>query len=139
MKQIILSEYRQEESNSIIGKTVKGISFTNGNYENAPQLIITFTDDTYIFLNAMEDEDSLRPYFENGVVDLKYLPGSVCIDDKGNKFFKYRKNIEEQIRLGLVKPDREKELSQIKEYEESKEISKKRKYELYLELKKKYE
>lgn len=135
MKQIILSEYRKEENNSIIGKTIKGISFTNGNYENAPQLIITFTDDTYIYLNAMEDEDSLRPYFENGLVDHKYLLGSVCIDDKGNKFFRYRKNIEEQIRLGLIKPDREKELMKIQKQEEQ---SRKREYELYLELKKKY-
>lgn len=135
MKQIILSEYRKEENNSVIGKTVKDISFTNGNYENAPQLIITFTDDTYIYLNAMEDEDSLRPYFENGLVDHKYLLGSVCIDDKGNKFFRYRKNIEEQIRLGLIKPDREKELMKIQKQEEQ---SRKREYELYLELKKKY-
>ena len=135
MKQIILSEYRQEDSNSIIGKTIKGISFTNGNYENAPQLIITFTDDTYIFLNAMEDEDSLRPYFENGFVDHKYLLGSVCTDKEGNKFFRYRKNIEEQIRLGLIKPDREKELMKIQEHEEQ---SRKREYELYLELKEKY-
>ena len=135
MKQIILSEYRWEESKSIIGKTIKDISLTNGNYENAPQLIITFTDDTYVFLNAMEDEDSLRPRFDNGFVDHRYLPGSVCIDDKGNKFFKYRKNIEEQIRLGLIKPDREKELVKIQEHEEQ---SRKREYELYLELKKKY-
>ena len=135
MKQIILSEYRKEENNSVIGKTVKGISFTNGNYENVPELIITFTDDTYIFLNAMEDEDSLRPYFENGVVDCKYLPGSVCVDDKGNKFFRYRKNIEEQIRLGLIKPDREKELMKIQKQEEQ---IMKREYELYLKLKEKY-
>ena len=135
MKQIILSEYRQEESNAIIGKTIKDISFTNGNYENAPQLIITFTDDTYIFLNAMEDEDSLRPYFENGFVDHKYLPGSVCVDDKGNKFFKYRKNIEEQIRLGLLLPDREKELMKIQKQEEQ---IREREYELYLKLKEKY-
>lgn len=135
MKQIILSEYRWEGSKSIIGKTVKDISFTNGDYENAPQLIITFTDDTYIFLNAMEDEDSSGPRFDNGFVDHKYLPGSVCIDKDGNKFFKYRKNIEEQIRLGLIKPDREKELMKIQEQEEQ---SRKREYELYLELKKKY-
>ena len=32
MKQIILSEYRKEENNSIIGKTVKDISYINGNY-----------------------------------------------------------------------------------------------------------
>lgn len=135
MKQIILSEYRWEGSKSIIGKTVKDISFTNGDYENASQLIITFTDDTYIFLNAMEDEDSLRPRFENGIVDHKCLSGSVCIDDKGNKFFRYRKNIEEQIRLGLIKPDREKELMKIQEHEEQ---SRKREYELYLKLKEKY-
>lgn len=135
MKQIILSEYRWEESKSIIGKTIKDISFTNRNYENAPQLIITFTDDTYIFLNAMEDEDSLRPYFENGFVDHKYLPGSVCVDDKGNKFFRYRKNIEEQIRIGLLQPDREKELMKIQKQEEQ---IREREYELYLKLKEKY-
>ena len=135
MKQIILSEYRKEDINSVIGKTIKDISFTNGNYENAPQLIITFTDDTYIYLNAMEDEDSLRPYFENGIVDLKYLPGSVYVDDKGNKFFRYRKNIEEQIRLCLIKPDREKELMKIQKQEEQ---FMKREYELYLKLKEKY-
>ena len=84
---------------------------------------------------AMEDEDSLGPRFDNGFVDHKYLPDSVCADDKGNKFFKYRKNIEEQIRLGLIKPDREKELMKIQEYEEQ---SRKKEYELYLELKKKY-
>lgn len=136
MKQIILNEYRKEDTNSVIGKTIKDISFTNGNYENAPQLIITFTDDTYIFLNAMEDEDSLRPYFENGIVDsTKYLPGSVCVDEKGNKFLRYRKNIEEQIRLGLIKPDREKELMKIQKQEEQ---IMKREYELYLKLKEKY-
>ena len=83
----------------------------------------------------MEDEDSLRPYFENGFVDHKYLPGSVCVDDKGNKFFKYRKNIEEQIRLGLLLPDREKELMKIQKQEEQ---IREREYELYLKLKEKY-
>lgn len=135
MKQIILSEYRREDSNSIVGKTIKDISFTNGDYENDSQLIITFTDDTYIFLKAIADEDCLRSCFENGHIDYKYLPGSVCIDDKGNKFFRYRKNIEEQIRLGLIKPDREKELMKIQKQEEQ---FMKREYELYLELKKKY-
>ena len=83
----------------------------------------------------MEDEDSLRPCFDNGFIDCKYLPGSVCIDKDGNKFFKYRKNIEEQIRLGLIKPDREKELMKIQGLEEQ---SRKREYELYLKLKEKY-
>ena len=135
MKQIILSEYRREDSNSIIGKTIKDISFTNGDYENDSQLIITFTDDTYIFLGAVVDEDSLRSYFENGHVNYKYLPGSICIDKEGNKFLKYRNNIEEQIRLGLIKPDREKEMKKIQEYEEQ---SRKKEYELYLKLKEKY-
>ena len=67
---------------------------------------------------AMEDEDSLRPRFDNGFVDQKYLPGSVCTDKDGNKFFRCRKNIEKQIRLGLIKPDREKELMKIQEQEE---------------------
>ena len=139
MKQIILSEYRKEENNSIIGKTVKGISFTNGNYA---QLIITFTDHTYIYLTASIDEYNDSMFRNRKAVtlqDYSHLPGNIVVNENGDKTFKYRYDIEEQIRLGLVKPDREKELSQIKEYEESKEISKKREYELYLELKKKYE
>ena len=139
MKQIILSEYRKEDTNSIIGKTIKDISYINGNYN---QLIITFTDNTYIYLTASIDEYNDSMFRNRQAVTLRdysHLPGNIVVNENGDKTFKYRYDIEEQIRLGLVKPDREKELSQIKEYEESKEISKKREYELYLELKKKYE
>lgn len=136
MKQIILSTYRKETTNSLVGKIIKGISFIHGSYENDPQLIITFTDDTYIFLKAVIDDND--PCFENGYVESgespKYLPGAVCIDENGNVTYKYSHYITEQIRLGIIKPDSEKELTKIKEYEE---YCKKRDYELYLELKRK--
>lgn len=136
MRQIILSTYRKETTNSLVGKIIKGISFIHGSYENDPQLIITFTDDTYIFLKAVIDDND--PCFENGHVESgespKYLPGSVCIDENGNVTYKYSHYITEQIRLGIIKPDSEKELTKIKEYEE---YCKKRDYDLYLELKRK--
>ena len=141
MKQISLT--RDQENNKIIaGKTVKDISYICGESIIEPQLIITFTDDTYIYLTIYMDEYA-ETRFKNGqVIPLKNyvcLPVNVVIDKDGNKTIKYRYDIEEQIRLGLVKPDREKELEKIKEYKESKERSNKREYELYLTLKKKYE
>lgn len=138
MEHIGLHVYNKEDNNVIIGKTIKGVSFNNGYYENDPQLIITFTDDTYIFLKATIDDND--PWFENRkatpLQNYSYPPGNVVVDENGNKSFKYTYNIEEQIRLGLVKPDREKELIKIKEYEE---CTNKRDYERYLELKEKYE
>lgn len=140
MKQILLTDY--QENNTIIGKTIKDISYVSGEHNIDSQLIITFTDNTYIYLTASIDEynDSM---FRNGQVvplqNYSCLPGNIVANENGDKTFEYRHAIKEQIRLGLVKPDREKELSQIKEHEESKEISNRRDYELYLELKKKYD
>ena len=139
MKQIILSEYRKEDTNSIIGKTVKDISYVSGESTIESQLIIIFTDDTYIYLTVDIDEYAENRIKNGKVIPLQhysYPPGNVIVDKDGNKIFKYRKNIEDQIRLGLVKPDREKELEKIKAYEE---CSNKREYALYLELKKKFE
>ena len=139
MEQIILNRYHKENTNSIIGKTIKDVSYVSGENNIEPQLIIIFTDDTYIYLTTDIDEYNDSLLKNRKVVPLEcynYPPGNVVIDEDGNKTFKYRYNIEEQIRLGLVKPDREKELIKIKEYEE---CSNKRDYELYLKLKKKFE
>lgn len=140
MKQITLS-YTQEYNNVIVGKVIKGISFLRGEFCQEPQLIITFTDDTYIIVTAGVDEfDHNSIIFENGsVVPLECyytLPGYVITDKDGKQVIKYEKNIEEQIRLGVVKPDTERELKKI---QERKEAYEKEAYELYLELKKKYE
>ena len=139
MKQIILSEYRKEDTNAIIGKIVKDISYLIGDCWQEPQLIITFTDDTYICITVGMTENGDKIFENHYILPLQcynYPPGNVIVDKDGNRTFKYEHNIEEQIRLGLVKPDREKELIKIKEYEE---CSNKRDYELYLELKKKFE
>lgn len=141
MKQINLT--RDQENNKIIaGKTVKDISYIAESSTTDTQLIITFTDNTYIYLTTTIDEYA-ETMFRNGqVIPLEnyvWFPANVVIDKDGNKTIKYRYAIEEQIRLGIVKPNKEKELAKIKEYEESKERSNKRDYELYLELKKKFE
>ena len=57
MKHINLTTSR-EQNNAIIGKIIKGISYLRGDYCQEPQLIITFTDDTYIFLTVEEDENN---------------------------------------------------------------------------------
>lgn len=137
MKQIILNKYYKKDTNSIIGKTIKDVSYISGEESIDPQLIITFTDDTYIYLTASTDEYAEIILKNENVIPLQsytYPPGNVVIDEDGNKTFKYRHNIEEQIRLGLLKSDRERELIRIKEYEER---SYKRDYELYLQLKRK--
>lgn len=141
MKQINLT--RDQENNKIIaGKTVKDISYIAESSTTDTQLIITFTDNTYIYLTTTIDEYA-ETMFRNGqIIPLENyvcFPANVVINKDGNKTIKYRYAIEEQIRLGLVKPNKEKELAKIKEYEESKERSNKRDYELYLKLKKKFE
>lgn len=137
MKQMLLTDY--QENNTIIGKTIKDISYVSGEHNAESQLIITFTDNTYIYLTTSIDEydDSI---FRNGQViplsNYSHLPGNIVVNKDGDKTFEYRYVIKEQIRLGLIKPDREKELEKIKAYEE---CSNKKEYSLYLELKKKFE
>ena len=139
MEQIELNEYYKEDTNSIIGKTIKDISYVSGEYNLEPQLIITFTDATYIYLTADVDENNDSILKNKHIIPLQHYsspPGNVIVNEDGNNTFKYRKNIEEQIRLGFLKPDRERELKRIKEYEEN---CRKRDYEFYLKLKKKFE
>ena len=141
MKQIELT--RDQENNKIItGKTVKDISYIAESTAGTTQLIITFTDNTYIYLTTTIDEYADTMFRNGQVIPLENhicFPANVVTDKDGNKTIKYRYDIEEQIRLGIIKPNREKELIKIKEYEESKERSNKREYDLYLELKKKHE
>lgn len=138
MKQISLTTSK-EKNNAIIGKIVKDISYLIGDCWQEPQLIITFTDDTYICLTVGMTENGDKIFENHHVLPLQCYscpPGNVIVDKDGNKTFKYEHNIEEQIRLGLISPDREREIMKIQEYEK---LANEREYNHYLELKKKYE
>lgn len=138
MKQISLTTSK-EKNNAIIGKIVKDISYLIGDCWQEPQLIITFTDDTYICITVGMTENGDKIFENHYILPLQcynYPPGNVIVDKDGNKTFKYEHNIEEQIRLGLISPDREREIMKIQEYEK---LDNEREYNLYIELKKKYE
>lgn len=141
MKQIFLQPNRKDVNNVLIGKTIKDISFGLYSMEAKSCLIITFTDDTYIYLDVEEDtvssdSDYTMEQMKNDyVVPLKCysgVPGYIYPD--GN--FKYYPYIEEEIRMGLIEPDREIEKQKALEYQAAQE---KREYEEYLRLKEKYE
>ena len=132
MKQV-KPDYNFKES--IVGKTIKGVSFIRRNEYDYPQFILTFTDDTYIFITAQYDPDG-ELILDNGcVADVStYNPGALGYVFDGK--FEYYHYIQDQIDLGLIKGDKDLEFQRIKE---AGEYRRKQEYEFYLKLKEKYE
>lgn len=139
MKQIYLKPNCRADNMELIGKTIKDISFGKYSMEEKSCLIMTFTDDTFIYLNAEEDTissdcDYTMPQIKNdNVVPLKcYSSSPGCVYDGEFHYYPY---IEEEIRMGLITPDREWEKQRLAESQAREE---EREYELYLKLKEKY-
>lgn len=142
MKQISLTK-NYCDNKVLIGKTIKDISFLNTDFAHDSQLLITFTDDTFIGLTIEGEDDKYNyPHFENYYpIPLNCYNGNVVgytytdfVTNQAN--FRYYPFISEQIRLGLIEDDKESVMQRI---EEEKKRADKRDYEEYLRLKEKFE
>lgn len=110
MKQIIIKPGISED---LSGKTVKGIAFhVNRFYSDENQVIITFTDNTFIAFGIEKDEDDFM-LVNNHFPPLEsygtYPPHKV--DANGNVCFE--DYIQQQINLGVVLPMSKERLKQL--------------------------
>lgn len=120
-------------SNDLSGKTVKEIAFHLGRYHmDENQVILTFTDDTFIAFGIERDEDDIMlvnnhfpPLESYGI----YPPHKV--DANGNVCFE--DYIQQQINLGVIKPMSEERLKQLVEDYNNKQRERDR--QQYLRLK----
>ena len=135
MKKELKQIYLKSDERPLIGKTIKDMSYLPTD-ENGPMLIITFTDDTYIYVELFYDEDRHDDILENGcVMPIECIDGGAPGIVYGGEFH-YYKFIQEQIRLGLIEENKE---YSMKKVEEQKKRDEEREYNEYLRLKEKYE
>ena len=131
MKQI----YLENDKRPLIGKTIKDMSYLPTD-ENSKSLIITFTDDTYIYVEIFYDNDRHDDILENGcVIPIENIDGGAPGSVYGGEFH-YYKFLQEQIRLGLVEENKEYSMRKV---EEQKKRDEEREYQEYLRLKAKFE
>lgn len=141
MKQIYLNRnYIKANTEALQGKTIRDVSLTYDIRNEESLFVLTFTDDTYIYLWVSEDyissdSDEKDYWINNGYATSLSCYSSPPGDAYGGKFHYYY-YIQELIRLGILKGDEELELKKIKEQEEH---EKELRYSQYLKLKKEFE
>lgn len=124
-------------SNDLSGKTVKEIAFHLGRYHlDENQVILTFTDNTFIAFGIERDEDDIMlvnnhfpPLESYGIYPPHKIDanGNVCFEDY----------IQQQINLGVIKPMSEERLKQLVEDYNNKQRERDR--QQYLRLKEMFE
>lgn len=134
-KQIIIKPGITKE---LAGKVVSDIAYhTSDSYLDTNQVIVTFTDDTFIAF-GIEREDGDPVLTNNHFPPLEsygfYPPYRTDYESGEVKFEHY---IQQQIDLGVVKPMSEERLKQLIEAEQDKR--KQRDYQQYLRLKEMFE
>ena len=136
-KQIPLNGYRQPYD-VLRGKVVKDIAFNNIGDSSEHQLIITFTDNTFIGIELRYDDDDR----ENVMDDFCFMDpehiNNGCLDVwvDGDEKMHLDRNFQQLVDIGLWDVD-------IKEVEklrnERKKKEEEREYKEYLRLKEKFE